>query len=308
MELNSLDRLNLELLRTFSVAARAPTFAAASRVRGVTVSAISQQVKSLEGQLGLALFERRGRRVTLTSAGLALSNELETHLGQLALALERATNAHARVEGLVTLGGPRTFGGFYVLPRLTKLLRERPGLRVDQRFEVPSVLEKQLVDGALDLAVMSRPPEAPGLDATVLTTETFVAVAAPSLLKRLPVARTEAALREWPWLAFDADLAMHAPWWRASFGRAAVPPKRLVAAAASLEHLQAFAEAGIGAVVLPDYLVGSALTARRLVHVHPSTPGRTPRAATNTLFLVSRRGAPLTARLLAVRRALLERG
>lgn len=305
MELNNLDRLNLELLRTFSVAARTPTFAAASRVRGVTVSAISQQVKSLEAQLGLALFERHGRRVTLTSAGLALSTELETHLGQLALALERATHAHTRVEGLVTLGGPRTFGGFYVLPRLTKLLRERPGLRVDQRFEVPSVLEQQLVDGALDLAVMSRPPEAPGLEAVVLTTETFIAVAAPSLLKRLPPARTEAALREWPWLAFDSDLAMHAPWWRASFGRAAVPPKRLVAAVASLEHLQAFAEAGLGAVVLPDYLLGPALAERRLVRVHPSTPGRA-RVATNTLFLVARRGVPLTARLTAVRQALLD--
>ncbi|MBL8940680.1 MAG: LysR family transcriptional regulator [Archangium sp.] len=304
MELNNIDRLNLELLRTFAVAARAPTFAAASRIRGVTVSAISQQVKTLEAQLGLALFERRGRRVTLTSAGLALSNELETHLGQLALALERATNAHSKVEGLVTLGGPRTFGGFYVLPRLTKLLRERPGLRVDQRFEVPSVLERQLVDGALDLAVLSRPPEAAGLETTVLTTETFVAVAAPALLRRLPAARTEAALREWPWLAFDSDLAMHAPWWRASFGRAATPPRRLVAAVASLEHLQAFAEAALGAVVLPDYLVGPALSARRLVRVYPSAPGRAAREATNTLFLVSRRGAPPTARLLAVREAL----
>ena len=79
----------------------------------------------------------------------------------------------------------------------------------------------------------------------------------------------------------------------------------LAAAVASLEHLQAFAEAGLGAVVLPDYLLGPALAERRLVRVHPSTPGRA-RVATNTLFLVARRGVPLTARLTAVRQALLD--
>ena len=306
MELNTLDRLNLELLRTFAVAARAPTFIAASRVRGVTVSAISQQVKSLEVQLGLALFERFGRRVQLTPAGRDLSLEVETHLGHLAEALERATRSQAKIEGLVTLGGPRTFGSFFVVPRLLQLLRTRPGLRVDQRFDVPSTLERQLGEGSLDLAVMGRPTEAPALESTVLATETFVAVAAPSLLAKCSPGRTEEALSEWPWLVFDADLAMHAPWWRASFGKRRPTPRNTIAAVASLEQLQSFAEAGLGAVVLPDYLVGPALRSKRLVQIVPSA-GRGARAATNTLFLAWRQGAPLTARVSAVKEALLAR-
>jgi DNA-binding transcriptional LysR family regulator len=304
VELNILDRLNLELLRTFSVAARAPSFAAASRVRGVTVSAISQQVKALEAQLGLDLFERLGRRVRLTPEARALALEVDTHLGHLEQALARVTRAHVSIEGLVTLGGPRTFGGHFVLPRLVRLLRARPALRVDLRFDVPSALERQLIDGALDLAIMGRPTEIAGLESAVLATETFVAIVAPSLRKALPPGLTEQALAEWPWLIFDEDLAMHAPWWRSSFGRRPKTPKSVVAAVGSLEQLQSLAEAGLGAAVLPRYLVEGAVAAGRLIQVTPVNPARAPRRATNTLFLAWRRGAPLTARVRAVRDSL----
>lgn len=306
MELNTLDSVNLELLRTFVVAASTPTFQAASRVRAVSVSAISQQVKALEGQLGVALFERLGRRVRLTPEGARLSEVVSHHLGQVAQALEEATGARQRVTGLVTVGGPRTFGAHFVTPRLASLLKSTPGLRVDQHFDVPSVLERQLVDGQLDFAVLARPAEALGLEVAPLSTETFLAVAAPGLVARLGRARDEAALQSWPWLVFDRDLPMHAPWWRASFGRAASMPSHLVAAVAGLEPLKLLAEQGLGAVVLPDYLVGPSVARGRLVEVVPaSSRARKARPAHNTLFLAWRRSAPQTARLDVVRRALL---
>lgn len=310
MKLNKLDAVNLELLRTFVVAAQAPTFAEAARVRSVSVSAISQQVKALEVQLGVLLFERLGRRVRLTPEGGRLAGALERHLGHVAEALDEVTGAGRRLTGLVTVGGPRTFGAHFVTPRLASLLRDTPGLRVDQVFDVPSVLERRLVDGQLDLAVLARPAQATGLEVKAMAMETFACVAAPGLVTRLGRARDEAAFAGWPWLVFDRDLPMHGPWWRASFGRPAPMPERVVAAVAGLEPLQALAEQGVGAVVLPDYLVGPAVKAGRLVVLVPSSSSsssRRARAATNTLFLAWRRGAPLTARAEAVRSVLLAR-
>ncbi|MBX7098716.1 MAG: LysR family transcriptional regulator [Myxococcaceae bacterium] len=304
--MNNLDAINLELLRTFVVAAAHRTFGEAARARGVSVSAISQQVKQLEAQTRLALFERLGRRVRLTREGAALAEVLRTHLGQVAAALEEASGAVQRLAGLVTVGGPRTFGGHFVLPRLAPLLREHPGLRVDQVFDVPSALEPRLLDGALDFAVLGRPAQLPGLETEALAQETFVCVTAPALLRRLQGGRDEAALLGWPWLIFDRDLPMHASWWKAAFGRPAPPPARVVSATASLEQLQALAEAGLGAVVLPDYLVAPALASGALALVEPRASGaRPPRPARNTLFLSWRRGAPASARTDAVRAALL---
>lgn len=304
MELNTLDALNLELLRTFMVASRTRTFAEAGRLRSVTVSAVSQQVKALEGQLGLQLFERLGRRVKLTPAGRALSLEVSEQLTRLGESIDRARQAHVRVAGTVVLGGPRTFGAYWVTPRLIALARKEPALRVDQRFDVPSSLERQLLDGSVDLAILGRPAEVTGLETVTLTTETFVAVAAPSLLQRLGPARTEAALAAWPWLAFDSDLPMHGPWWRASFGRRARVPSTLVAMIASLEQLEAFATAGLGAVVLPSYVVQASLRAKRLGLVVPKSATRVPRAAHNPLFLAWRRSSVMSARVAAVRAAL----
>ncbi|MBL8715209.1 MAG: LysR family transcriptional regulator, partial [Myxococcales bacterium] len=57
---------NLEFLRTFLLAADTGTFRRAATARSVTVSAISQQIKTLEAQLDVPLFERVGRRAQLT--------------------------------------------------------------------------------------------------------------------------------------------------------------------------------------------------------------------------------------------------
>lgn len=304
--MNNLDAINLELLRTFVVAASHRTFGEAARVRGVSVSAISQQVKQLERQSGLHLFERLGRRVRPTREGAVLAETLRLSLSQVATALDEAAGAGRRLAGRVVVGGPRTFGQHFVLPRLSRLLAEHPGLRVDQLFDVPSALEPKLLDGVLDFAVLGRPAELPGLETVPLERETFVCVATPGLLERLGPGRDARALAGWPWLVFDRDLPMHGPWWKAAFGQPPPLPERVVSATASLEQLQAMAEAGLGAVVLPDYLLTRALAAKALRVVEPaSSSGRSARPAHNTLFLAARRGAPPTARTEAVREALL---
>ena len=95
---------------------------------------------------------------------------------------------------------------------------------------------------------------------------------------------------------FDRDLAMHAPWWRATFGRRAALPDTIVAEAGELEAMLALVEAGVGLAVLPDYVVAGRA---KVVDVTPA--GSKP--ATGTLFLATR-SAPPPARVAAVLAAL----
>ena len=255
-----------DLLRTFLHAASARTFGAAAAERRLTVSAISQQMKSLEAALGVPLFERVGRNVRLTADGRRLLQRLQPAAATVTEALHELVERHGQVAGPVAIGSPRGFGAVWLRPRLPRLMAAHPALQLSVEFDVPSVLERRLVEGALDFCILGRPSELPGVSTQPIATETFIAVASPSL------ARKHRGFEQARYVVFDDDLPMLAPWWRASFGRAAKLQPQIAARVASLDELQALAEAGTGIAVLPDYFVADAVKARRLVKL--ATPGR----------------------------------
>jgi DNA-binding transcriptional LysR family regulator len=279
-----------ELLRGFLAVAAARTFGEAAVRQRLSVSAVSQQMKALERALQLRLFERVGRNARLTADGRRLQERLAAPKHAIDEALRELHGRHGAVEGEVAIGSPRAFGAKWLRPRLVKLLAAHEGLSLTVRFDVPSVLERQLADGALDLCILVRPSELPGLSTTPIATERFVAVASPAYARKLP------RLEEARYLVFDDDLPMFTPWFRAQHGRSAKPKPRIAAKVASLDELRALAEAGAGVAVLPDYFVEDL---RGLVTLE--TKGR---PATNTLFLAWRQHAVETARFVAVREAL----
>jgi DNA-binding transcriptional LysR family regulator len=182
------------------------------------------------------------------------------------------------------------------------LLRAHPGLCIEARFDVPSVLARELLAGRHDLCVLATDPAHPAIELAPLHVEEFVAVASKEYLQAHgPRPRTAADFRAHRFLVFDRDLAMHAPWWRASFGRRELPPEDIAACVASLDELAALCEAGLGIAVLPTYFVAAAVKAGRLVTV---TPAARRGSARNQLYLGWRRGTPASARFATVKAAL----
>ena len=94
---------------------------------------------------------------------------------------------------------------------------------------------------------------------------------------------------------------MHAAFWRAAHGRASLRGT-IACRVASLDEQRAFAEAGVGIAVLPDYFVDDAIARGKLVSI------RTAKRARNALFLAARSNAVAPARVRVVREALLARG
>src|SRR5688500_17704841 len=101
--LTNMARLPLNTLPAFRAVARLQNLRAAADELHLSHSAISQQIKLLEEQAGLELFERRGRGLVMTAAGLALQRAVEPALDRLAEGLREAQAAMSNASLLLRL-------------------------------------------------------------------------------------------------------------------------------------------------------------------------------------------------------------
>ncbi|MGK4007212.1 LysR family transcriptional regulator [Sorangium sp. So ce1036] len=297
--------INYELLRTLLEAGTGPTFTEAARRRRVTPSAVSHQIKALEAQLGVPLFERVGRSARLLPAAEGLVLALRDAFARIDDALAAVSDDHHAVRGVVRIGGPGPFSRMWLRPRLARLLRAHPELVVDVRFDVPSVLTRRLLAGDDDLGILVSAPGDPALEARPIYVEEFSAVASPAYLKAHGRPETARELAAHRFVVFDEDLAMHAAWWRAAFGKKEPLPPRIACRIRSLDEMLALAAAGVGIAVLPDYFIADAVAAGEVAVVRPR-PGKGRRGARNTIHLAWRKGATQSARFRAVQAALLD--
>ena len=118
----------LTWFRSFEAAARTLSFTAAAEEIGLTQSAVSQQVKSLEHRLGVTLFLRGARRLALTDEGRKL-------LPQVAASLEQLTVAASAFEGsllsdVLTIATSVSIAQWVISPNLRSFVNRHPGTRV----------------------------------------------------------------------------------------------------------------------------------------------------------------------------------
>ena len=145
---NSVDRL--QELNAFIAVAEAGGFSAASRRSGEPQPAISKAISSLEKRLGVALFHRSTRSVTLTDQGQRYLDRTRPLVAELADADNELTNSALSVSGLVRISVPATFGRLHILPLIPRLLSQYPGLEVDL---VLSDFVRDMVEDRIDLAI-----------------------------------------------------------------------------------------------------------------------------------------------------------
>jgi LysR family glycine cleavage system transcriptional activator len=171
----------LDALRVFEAAARHASFATAAAELNLTASAVSHRIKALEDQLGMALFERRTRRVVLTQAGRAYAAAVADAIAILREATRRLAD-EARRPLIVSV--TPLFGARWLLPRLARFEAAHPGVPV--RLIGTSRLADFASDG-VDCAVRFGRGSWSGLTAHWLMPLDFVPVCSPALLKQKPL-------------------------------------------------------------------------------------------------------------------------
>lgn len=120
----------LKSLAAFEAAARHLSFKGAAADLNVTPSAISHQIKALEDELDVALFTRVHRGIVLTDAGAELHAVVKQSFRDLWLGVAQARRA--RADRNVTISATTAMSAFWLTPRLSRLWREYPDIRIDQ--------------------------------------------------------------------------------------------------------------------------------------------------------------------------------
>lgn len=256
----SRDLPPLNALRAFEAAARLQSVSRAAEELHVTHGAVSRQIRVLEEQLGLGLFDKDGRGVKLTAAGLRLrdaTSEAFERLRDTCATLRRETE-----ERPFVLGCPGSLLARWFIPRLDRLQRELPELRLQlsasqgeldpRSAEVDATLLFADPPWPVDMQVFELAPEriGPVLSPRYANHARLAAATAEALYAE-PLLHTTSRPQAWPQWAAAQGLAVE----RMQQGQ-------------GFEHLYYLLEAaaaGLGVAIAPQTLVADDLRAGRLV-------------------------------------------
>ena len=255
-----MTRLPLNTLSAFRAVGELQNLRAAAEILHLTHSAVSQQIRVLEEQLGFDLFERRGRRVLLNPAGQALLRSVQSALTQLDDGVQAAAAAGRGAAQRLRVTMLPSFAQRWLLPRMGRWQERHPGLalEIDASQQVVDLQR----DGFHAALRQGRGPWA-GLESERLfSTMPLILVGSASAARRLLGAQPESLTRE-PLLG-DADLWQH--WFAAAGVRARVTPVAVFNDAGLM--LQA-AEQSLGLALSRELLAADALCDGRLVKLSP---------------------------------------
>ncbi len=247
-------------LMAFEAAARHASISRAAEELHLTQSAVSRQIRQLEAQLGQALFARVRQRVLLTDAGRLYAADVRAVLQQLSAATQKAM-ALADGGGLLHLAVLPTLGARWLVPRLPDFAARHPEVTVNLSARTePFDFGQEPFDAAIHYGA----PHWAGAVCDFLMPEEVVPVCSPALLARHAVA-APAGVAGLTLLHQTTRPTLWADW----FEQAGVAAPQALRGP-RFEQFAMIAQAaasGLGAALLPRFLVQEELASRTLVEL-----------------------------------------
>jgi DNA-binding transcriptional LysR family regulator len=172
--------MEIRQLRAFIAIAELGTFTAGALRVHVTQAAISMQIRQLENELGARLFIRAPRRVILTEAGEQLLQRARQILRDHDAAIDEIAELAGAERGRLRIGSASASVTTDVLPKLLKEVRKQhQGAEISVASGTSEALVQQILAGEIDIAFVSLPVEARGINTERLSQDQLVAVASP---------------------------------------------------------------------------------------------------------------------------------
>lgn len=171
--------LTLRQLQVFEAVARHRSYTRAAEALYLTQPAVSMQVRQLEQQVGLPLFEHVGRRIYLTPAGeevLRLARNVLREVGEAEAAIEALKGVR---RGRLTIAVAST-ANYFAPQLLGTFVRRHDGITVSLDVTNREGLLRHLGDNDVDMVIMGRPPEELDLEAEPFMENPLVVIASPS--------------------------------------------------------------------------------------------------------------------------------
>lgn len=188
----------LNALKSFEAAARHESFTRAADELFVTQGAVSQQVKSLEAELGCKLFNRERQGLVLTEAGRDYLTVIRDAPDRIALGTERLVQRQS--VGVLTVSTSPDFAAKWLVHRLGRFAEANPG--IDLRVSA-TLHHVDFAREDVDVAVRHGDGTWPGLEVTRVCSEQLFAVCSPKLLTGRPRLAKPADVLKFPLLHLD---------------------------------------------------------------------------------------------------------
>ena len=242
--------ISLRQLRAFVSIGRLGSFTKAADALHATQPALSAQIRELEESLGVKLFDRSTRSVTLTQAGEDLLPVVDNVLGDLGSVVARAQDVAKRNTGRVVVAALPSLAATLLPSVVARMRVEHPGITVAIRDALAERILGLVRAGEADLAVTSAPPIDPQLQFKPLLTDRMVAVMpVDHPLAKVKVVKLVELLAS-PMVLMDRDSSVRriVDAACASIGRLAEP----VYEAAFMSTAIGLVRAGLGATLLPS--------------------------------------------------------
>ncbi|KAB0489853.1 LysR family transcriptional regulator [Pseudomonas psychrophila] len=254
-------------VEVFSAIAESGSLSAAARRLGLSPMTVSRRLATLEGELGVRLFHRTTRSVSLTAEG-------ETFLPFATTLLEASEGARVSLKsnagtasGVLKVTAPSVFGQSVIMPLIPDLLAEHPALRVDLTLS-DSIVD--IVGLGIDVAIRIATLRDSALIARPLAPNPRVLCASPAYLKYHGIPATMDAL------SGHRRIALHGmPYWPfMRDGDAVAIRAEGVFSANSVEAVRAASRQGLGVAMLTYWDVRDDLDAGtlRLIELQDVSP------------------------------------
>ena len=229
-------------LNAFIAVVEAGGFSAAARRTGESQSAISKAIGALEKRLGVMLFNRSTRSVTLTDQGQRYYDRTKPLVDEMDEADSELSSSTLDTSGLIRIAASATFGRLHILPLIPELLSLTPGLQVDL---VLSDAVRDMVEDRIDLAIRVGPVNDPDAVVRRVARTPLVCVGARSYFEQHGIPKTPAELVEHNCLLYGG-LTELANWpFVGPEGRFSVPVRGNLSSN-SVETIRAGVLAGVG--------------------------------------------------------------
>jgi len=171
--------INLRQLRAFVSIGRLGSFTKAADALHATQPALSAQIRELEESLGVKLFDRSTRSVTLTQAGEDLLPVVDNVLGDLGSVVARARDVARRNTGRVTVAALPSLSATLMPDVVARMRALHPGIAIVIKDALAERILGLIRADEVDLALTSAPPTDPQLQFTPLMNDRMVAVLPP---------------------------------------------------------------------------------------------------------------------------------
>jgi DNA-binding transcriptional LysR family regulator len=251
-------------IETFVAIAEHGGFTHAAQHLNVSKSHISKQLAALEERLGVQLLNRTTRKVALTDAGRAFLERARQILEDLDDAERAVVQLNTAPRGTLRVSMPMTFGQIFISPLMAKFVQLHPELNVDMDLSDRNV---DLIDEGFDLVIRIGSLEDSSLIARRLAPVSGMFVASPAYLAARGVPQNPRDLIDHDCLEYAYNPSPH---WRLERADETihVPVKGRVKANNGTV-LRDAAEAGLGIVHLPEFIIFNELRKGTLVQVLP---------------------------------------